>query len=205
MWASVHQPSSSHGDPDPGIVRRAAAVLEEELAASPLREHAATVLSAERAGGAQPPTELASVLDALGQALCKIVGRLQAIAEGAPVPDDQTPLSAPMPAAREPVLQVSHQAHAGDIAELKIGLANDSAATMDIELCWTDLVAGPIDRIAQSQLTLQPDRLRLEPERDAEVIVRVHLPSDTPSGTYTGLVRVARSADHVVLVTIHVV
>jgi hypothetical protein len=203
---TAHEPSSHDDHADLGIVHRAAAVLEEELAASPLRERAAASLTGERTVDARRPAALIPALHALRQSLLQLFGELQAVVERARAPDDQPPPAATVPAVLEPVLKVSQQARAGDIAELRIGLVNDSqTAVMDVELCWTDLVAGPTDRIAASEMTLQPHRLRLEPERDTEVVVRVPLPPDIRSGTYTGLVRASRPADQVVLLTIHVV
>lgn len=205
-WASAHEPSSSHDDADPGIVRRAAAVLEEELAASPLRDPPATPLTGERTSEAQGPREAVPALNAFRQSLLQLLGEFQAVVEGAPAHEDQSPPIATAPDTRRPVLAVSQCARAGDIAELRIGLVNDSqTAATDVELSWTHLVAGPADRIAESQITLQPHRLRLDPEQSTEVIVLVNLPPDTPSGTYIGLVRATRPADQVVIMTIHVV
>jgi hypothetical protein len=92
-----------------------------------------------------------------------------------------------------PTLSVSTPLKAGGVATIPMTLENESGRPTDvIDLFSSDLINSEGQRIQAKQITFSPEKLVIEPQKHALVTVQVQVPSDTPPGTYSGLLQASK-------------
>jgi hypothetical protein len=92
-----------------------------------------------------------------------------------------------------PTLAVSTPLKAGGVATIPMTLENESGRPTDvIDLFSSDLISSEGQRIQAKQISFSPEKLVIEPQKHALVTVQVQVPSDTPPGTYSGLLQASK-------------
>lgn len=92
------------------------------------------------------------------------------------------------------VLTMAQPIKPGEAGELSLVVENDGETAAEaFELHPTDLISTVGHRIPSKAIELQPALLKIEPHQSQRVVVRVKPPADTPPGTYSGLIQSTRS------------
>ena len=174
------------GDPA-SLVKDAAAILEQEMAAGVLAARDARQAGSEASTPAQPtgPSSgdllglarqyqdwLPGLQDSIGQWLGSVLGQSKqsdSSAEQAPVLRSRTPVKS------------------GADASIAFKLHNDHTEPAHPKLRCTDLTADSGRLISARQLDFTPCEIRLGPDEYADIVLRIGIPQGTPPGTYSGL------------------
>jgi hypothetical protein len=200
-----------------GIVERAVAVLQDELAGSPVPGTPAPALSLRPAVAVTPqldPSLLPTTLGAdLGPIMKGVLGLLGAVENAlcrGYVPrmdaDGRGSGATPALAAEQTPVRADGEGSAGQIAELTIGLANDhSAAPAAVELCCSDLLDGMGRRIPAEHVRVDPSALYLQPGESADVSINVDVPVGTSPGSYRGVLQAVNTDGLQAIVSVRVV
>jgi hypothetical protein len=77
----------------------------------------------------------------------------------------------------------------GDVARIPLSLTNVNSQTYDCALCVTDLIGVARQRIPASHVRIWPNPVRIAAAGSTEVQIEIRVPSDTPTGRYTGLLQ----------------
>ena len=92
-----------------------------------------------------------------------------------------------------PSLAVSTPVKAGAAVEIPMTLENESSKPTDVfYLLSSDLVNPNGDRIAAQQVSFDPEKMVIEPQKSAVITVTVRVPESTPPGTYSGLLQATK-------------
>ena len=186
------RPSFDSGKATPSIVQKANAVLNDEL-------HSRTGRNAEEMGKTlqgEPPglestieechqqvTKLGiTMVDALENRMeqpAPIASQLASIEE-LPIEDEHFPnlssLKFPLPVSP------------GQAGHIDFTLINDDPKeTADFTLYTTDLVGMSGYRIPEAQITVSPNSGRISPGSSVNGRIEIRVPTDTPQGSYGGL------------------
>jgi hypothetical protein len=185
-------PAHSETPAATSIMSTAAAILREELQS--LAESNANPLSPALGANAllagQPAEERLGQLQYLVDALSRLVnlpsGQLMELIGQAPAG-----IQAGDARASESlgVLQTSRPVAAGDVSRLSLHLENDDAEPDECTLCVTDLIGPSGHRIPASHVRVSPHPANLPGRGSADVQIEVRIPSETPTGCYTGLLQ----------------
>jgi hypothetical protein len=189
-------------EPVSSITDRAAAILQEELAAGTL----STSVDGSSRNDAIA-NELAVRQDQQ-RAVDEILDRLDRILDalqpgqsgGNELVEDWSSKSSSNdtdPGDREirvPVFSASRAVAPGDTAAITLRLACDDTRSGEVRLTCTDFVSGR-GRIPASRITITPDSLRIPPTATAGIIVRVNVPATVFPGDYHALLHAASLND----------
>lgn len=92
-----------------------------------------------------------------------------------------------------PTLAVSTPLKAGEEATIPMTLENESSKPTDvIDLFSSDLINSAGQRIDSKQITFTPEKIVIEPQKQALITIHVLVPTGTPPGTYSGLLQAAK-------------
>ena len=95
--------------------------------------------------------------------------------------------------ASTPVLTVPQPVKPGETGEVSIAIENDGETPAEpFELRPTDLVNASGDRIPADAVLFDPKVISVAAHQNQRALVRVRPPEDTPSGTYSGLIQSSR-------------
>jgi hypothetical protein len=188
------------------VVRRAASILEEEIAAGIVaaKEVEARLIDVKQTRGGKPEEVMLRfrrdahdvidiVMDLLSVATRTVGGLAQSavkIVGGEGQVGGQPSSSA---ATRVPTLSPSQPAHAGSTVEVAMSLENDSdAPTEEFAFHATDLVDAAGDRIPAEKISFEPSALVIAPHSRSRLSITVEVPGGTPAGVYTGLLQATK-------------
>jgi hypothetical protein len=166
------------------VVARATAILEDEMALGTLhRRHADTLspracFSGADGGGLVPPAAWQDVQQA--------VDTFRAWRSQTPaIPDvESRPESTGTVLFLRPLCPV----RPGETVGLTVKLRNESAIERPpFNLYCTDLLAGPEQRIAATDVTLSPGTIQLGPAGLIEIHIEIRVPAQALPGSYSGL------------------
>ena len=193
------------------IVHRAAAILEEEIAAGIVaaKQVEARFLGSDEVSDAAPQEliqrfrkDAHEVADAVMDFLATITRNLGALADhfgdSNGTGESRYALTG-LSRRNSGSLRVAASEGETARATLKVGCPGHSEETRLIFLC-TDLVAYSGCRLPAACVTFVPDNLGLAPGAEASVEVALAVPDRTPAGVYLGLIRWGQGGDsHAVL------
>jgi hypothetical protein len=92
-----------------------------------------------------------------------------------------------------PTLAVSTPLKAGEEATIPMTLENESSKPTDvINLFSSDLINSAGQRIDSRQITFTPEKIVIEPQKQALITVHVQVPAGTSPGIYSGLLQAAK-------------
>jgi hypothetical protein len=185
------------------VVKQAASILEEEIAAGIVaaRQIENKLIDSEKLRSGKPDEVFQRfrrdahevvdiVMDIAGAATinaARMAQRAIAIRGG----ERSAPETAPTP-----VLFVPQPVKPGETGEVSIVFENDGETmTEPFELRLTDLVNASGDRIPADAVNVDPKVISIAPHQNQRGLVRVMPPAGTPPGTYSGLIQSSRP-DH---------
>jgi hypothetical protein len=188
------------------IVQQAASVLEEELAAGIVaaRQVEDRFIDVQRIRATDPEqvlqrfrhdahevvdilVDLIDVTLASTGALTRRAVRIRPSDGAAAAPRGDSP--APRPAGFA-MVQVPDVVAPGTTANLSMAVENNGELpTGPLELVSSDLVSGFGQRIPAPSLRFTPASLTLDPRSVQQVDLALHVPADSPPGSYSGLVQ----------------
>jgi hypothetical protein len=180
-----------------GIVEQAAAVLASE------RPSGSGGYSAGSGAGSVAPTQSTQIsqlqgqVNALIEQLVALLGRPSGLDIAAP---QYTTLAAQEPRSDAahvivepaPVLSPAGPVAPGGTAQISIALVNEDEQPAQIGFLSTGLIGEAGEQIPAERISFQPRELTLSPGKTGEVVVRVVVPTPTPCGVYSGLIRASR-------------
>jgi hypothetical protein len=92
------------------------------------------------------------------------------------------------------VLTMPQPVKPGETGEVSLVVENDGETTAEpFELHPTDLISAGGHRISSHAIELEPAQIKLEAHQNQRVVVRVKPGPGTPAGTYSGLIQSSRS------------
>lgn len=190
----------------PGVVVKAARILEDELAlglgavrrieqrfldVDKLRaESPDAVMSRFRRDGHEAVDIILDVLTAAAQTVEAQAGRFVNVTAGARTSDEAADEGAGL---QVTAVRVPGRVAAGESGEVELSLDNASdVATTGFTLYSSDLLGASGAKIPSSSVVFSPQTLSVGPKQAGRVAVRVTVPSGTPTGAYEGLVRATK-------------
>jgi hypothetical protein len=182
------------------VVKQAASILEEEIAAGIVaaRQIENKFIDSEKLRAGKPDEVLQRfrrdahevvdiVLDIVGAAAInatRMAQRAISIREGGRGASET---------ASTPVLTVPQSVKPGETGEVSIVIENDGETPAEpFELRPTDLVNASGDRIPAHAVHFDPKVISVAPHQSQRAVVRVTPPADAPPGTYSGLIQSSR-------------
>jgi hypothetical protein len=88
-----------------------------------------------------------------------------------------------------PLVQCAAPAQAGSVALISLTVANEESTPSDVTLYCTNFVADTGYEISSMRVTASPRVVTIAPNGQASFEVKISVPQQTPSGTYSGLVQ----------------
>jgi len=191
------------------IVRQAASILEEEIAAGVVAakqvEQRFIDVDALRSGDPgeviqrfrRDTHEVVDILLDLAHAASRSLGDVA----GRAVRLRPAGIGAARPAAKEsfmagpstPTLNLPQPLEPGGSSEVVMNVENDSdSPTAAFEFHNTDLIDQSGNRIPADQVTFSSESLTVGPHQTEKVAIRVTVPVGTPPGLYSGLLQASR-------------
>jgi hypothetical protein len=183
------------------VVQQAASILEEEIAAGILaaKQVEERLINVRELRAGKPDEvmqrfrrdahEVVDILLDVVNATAKSVGDLAQRAvsiRGL----DASGKAGRMDSRSIPTLALAQPVRAGQSAELTMSVGNDSdTLTVDFSFRSSDLVSVSGDRISAKDVHFTPGKLTLPPRGGEKVKVSLHVPRETPPGTYAGLIQ----------------
>jgi hypothetical protein len=181
------------------VVKQAASILEEEVAAGILaaRQIENKFINAEELRSARPDEVLQrfrrDAHDVVDILLVVVVASVRNATKMAQRAISIRTTGRNTNAATTSVLTMPQSVKPGEIAEISLVIENDGDATAEpFELRSTDLVSTGGQRIPAHAVTFNPAAITIGPHESQKVVVRVKPPMDTPVGTYSGLIQSTR-------------
>jgi hypothetical protein len=193
------------------IVRQAASILEEEIAAGVIaaKEVEKRFIDVDSLRGGDPGEviqrfrrdthEVVDIFLDLAHAATRSLGDVAGRAVrfrpmNMPGPRGGTPAAnAPASSGAVPTLVVPTPVAPGGSSEVLLSVENDTESpTVTFELHTTDLVDQDGNRIAAEHVSFSARTLSVGPHETEKVAIRVSAPSGTPPGRYSGLIQASR-------------
>lgn len=182
------------------LVRQAASILEEELAAGigAAKQIEEKLFDVPKMRSGKPEEVMQrfrrdahEVVDILMDVLQGAASALGGLAERAvKIRTSTAPASERMEPGKTATVEVPKPVKAGQQVEIPLTLANDSdAATPQFSFFATDFVSGAGDRIPAACAVCNPPLLVIAPHATEKVAVTVAVPEGTPPGVYSGLLQ----------------
>jgi hypothetical protein len=183
------------------VVRQAASILEEEVAAGILtaRQIQNKFIDTSDLRSAKPDEvfqrfrrdahDVVDILMDIVGATMRNAGRMAqraiSIRSGARPSGDAGAIS---------VLTLPQPVKAGETGEVALVVENDGDATAEpFELRCTDLLSAAGDRIPTHDILIEPSVIKIEAHQSQRVVVCVKPAAGTPSGAYSGLIQSSRT------------
>jgi hypothetical protein len=169
------------------LVKDAAAILEQEMAAGVLAARDARKAGFEASTPAQAvgpsPGDL---LGLVGQYQDWLPGLQESIGQWLESVVRQ-PKQSETGVEQAPVLRAGNPVESGADASIAFKLHNDHTQPARLGLRCTDLTAESGQRIPARQLVFRPAEVELGPDEYTDIVLRIGIPQGTPPGTYSGL------------------
>ncbi len=190
------------------IVRQAASILEEEIAAGVVAakqvEQRFIDVDTLRTGDPgeviqrfrRDTHEVVDIILDLAHAASRsvgdVAGRAVRLRPAGMAPRSRTAETL-MGGASTPTLTLPEPLEPGGSSEVVMNVENDSdAPTAAFEFHTTDLVDQEGNRIPADRVTFSSDALTVGPHETGKVSIRVTVPEGTPAGIYSGLLQASR-------------
>lgn len=186
------------------VVRRAASILEEEIAAGIVaaKEVESRFVDVKQTRAGKPEEVMLRfrrdahdvvdiLMDLINVGTRAVSGLTQSVITigGEPASGQASSSSA----ARVPTLTPPQAARAGSTVEVAMSLENDSdAPTEEFAFHATDLVDAAGDRITADRIRFEPSALVIAPHSRSRLSITVEVPGGTPAGIYTGLLQATK-------------